>query len=260
MSELDAPHLGRGYGASPIAYKDLVIVNAGAPGAAVVAFRQDNGEIVWKSGDFGSTYTSPVLGQLDDKDVLIVAMGNHRAGLDPATGAVRWSHEVDRKMRTTMSTPIWGDDGILFTSSAYDGETQVFRVAGSEGAYGVEQLWSHRKMRVHFGNAVRVGDFVYGSSGDFGPSFLMCADLKTGELKWRSREVGKSTLLSLGGGRMLLLDEDGNLALADCTPEGVKIQSKAKLLENQAWTVPTLIGTKLYLRDRKTMMAVELGA
>jgi hypothetical protein len=47
--------------------------------------------------------------------------------------------------------------------------------------------------------------------------------------------------------------------LASPSPKEFKVAAKSKLLENLAWTPPVLVGTKLYLRDRKTIMAVELG-
>jgi hypothetical protein len=30
-------------------------------------------------------------------------------------------------------------------------------------------------------------------------------------------------------------------------------------MKNLAWTVPTLVGTKLYVRDRQTIMALDLS-
>ena len=35
-------------------------------------------------------------------------------------------------------------------------------------------------MRVHIGTAIRIGDYVYASSGDFGPAFITAVDVKTG--------------------------------------------------------------------------------
>ncbi|HEU4794317.1 MAG TPA: hypothetical protein VFT02_01725, partial [Pyrinomonadaceae bacterium] len=60
-------------------------------------------------------------------------------------------------------------------------------------------------------------------------------------------------------GKFIMLDEDGNLALATATPEGLKVISKASIMKNLAWTVPTLAGTKLYLRDRRTIAAYDLS-
>jgi len=38
------------------------------------------------------------------------------------------------------------------------------------------------------------------------------------------------------------------------------VTSKVELLSNQSWTVPSLSGTRLYTRDRKNIVALELGA
>jgi outer membrane protein assembly factor BamB len=57
-----------------------------------------------------------------------------------------------------------------------------------------------------------------------------------------------------------VLDEDGQLGLATVSPEGLKVLAKAQVLENLAWTPPTLVGSKLYVRDRKTIAAYELGS
>jgi hypothetical protein len=43
------------------------------------------------------------------------------------------------------------------------------------------------------------------------------------------------------------------------SPQGLKVLAKVPLLSQKAWTVPTLVGAKLYLRDRKIMLALELG-
>jgi hypothetical protein len=56
-----------------------------------------------------------------------------------------------------------------------------------------------------------------------------------------------------------MLDEDGTLALATVSPEGLKVISKVALMRNVAWTAPTLAGSKLYLRDRRTITAVDLS-
>jgi outer membrane protein assembly factor BamB len=57
----------------------------------------------------------------------------------------------------------------------------------------------------------------------------------------------------------LILDEDGQIGLATPSRSGLNVLAKAPLLTNRAWTVPTLVGSRLYVRDRKSMMAVELN-
>ncbi|MBI3681185.1 MAG: hypothetical protein HY235_12415 [Acidobacteria bacterium] len=57
----------------------------------------------------------------------------------------------------------------------------------------------------------------------------------------------------------MLLDEDGTLALVTVSAEGLKVLGKHSLLSNNAWTAPTLDGRRLYVRDRRKIMAVSLG-
>ncbi len=114
-------------------------------------------------------------------------------------------------------------------------------------------------MRIHFTNAIHVGDSIYGSSGDFGPAPFTAIDVKTGKVLWRHRSFPRASFL-FADGRFIILDEDGHLLLASATPEGLTVTSKVELLSNQSWTVPSLSGTRLYARDRKNIVALELGA
>ncbi|HEX6285489.1 MAG TPA: hypothetical protein VFZ71_11475, partial [Pyrinomonadaceae bacterium] len=91
-----------------------------------------------------------------------------------------------------------------------------------------------------------------------GPAFFGAISMKTGEVLYQDRSFPKTNFL-LADGKLIMLDEDGNLALATATPEGLKVISKASIMKNLAWTVPTLAGTKLYLRDRRTIAAFDLG-
>ena len=70
--------------------------------------------------------------------------------------------------------------------------------------------------------------------------------------------MSRSTLIGAGN-RLILLDEDGNLALATPGETGLTVHAKAQILQERAWTVPTLSGTTLYVRDRHRIMALDLG-
>jgi hypothetical protein len=111
---------------------------------------------------------------------------------------------------------------------------------------------------LHHGTAIRIGDYVYASSGDFGPAFLAATNVKTGEIAFQDRSFPKANFV-YADGKLIILDEDGNLALATVSPTELKVVSKVALMKNLAWTVPTLVGTRLYLRDRHTITAVDLS-
>jgi len=258
IDEMGASHLGRGYGASPIAYKDLVIINIGSRDTGIAAFKQDTGEMAWKSGPFRGGYPSPVLTTINGEDHLIIALAGARAALDPATGEVRWKVTVDRQSAGIMCTPLWIAPDKVFFSAAYGGGSRLFKITAKDGQYTADELWHCRKMKIMHGTAARVGDVVFGSSGDFGPTFLSAVNLETGKILWRKRGFGKANLL-YADGKFIILDEKGELALAKADAEGIEVLSQAKVLEQRSWTVPTLVGPRLYLRDYQTIMALDLS-
>ena len=75
---------------------------------------------------------------------------------------------------------------------------------------------------------------------------------------WQERSIGKATFVRADG-KLITLDGDGTLMIAYPSPQGFTIAAKAPVLGSLAWTPPVLVGTRLYLRNRSTLMAVDLG-
>lgn len=247
-----------GYSASPLAFEDTIITTAGGRGRGVVAVSASTGKIAWQSQDFENGYSSPLLIDLDGRPEVIVFTYGEVSGLDPKTGALEWTYAHPSDQGVNVATPIWGNDHLLFLSSAYNGGSRVLRLARRDGKVAVEEVWTNRRVRIHFGNAVRIGTRVYGSNGDFGSAPFAAVDVMTGETVWRDRQVARSTLLGAGD-KLVILDEDGVLALATPTDTGLTVHAKATVLGSRAWTVPTLSGTILYLRDNAQIVALQLG-
>ncbi|HZS04454.1 MAG TPA: PQQ-binding-like beta-propeller repeat protein [Blastocatellia bacterium] len=248
----------RGYSCSPLAYKNTVILTVGGPGQALMAFDQKTGAVVWKKQDFELSPSSPTIINVDGQEQLLTFLGDHVVGMNPTNGELLWSHPHKCDWGLNITIPVWGPDNLLFCSSAYSGGSRVLQLSQAGGKTTVKELWAGRRMRVHHGTIIRLGDLAIGSSGDFGPAPLTAVDVRTGNVVWQDRSFPKSTFV-YADGKLILLDEDGNLALATLSPQGMKVISKASVLTSKAWTAPTLAGTKLYVRDRKMMMAFDLS-
>jgi outer membrane protein assembly factor BamB/uncharacterized protein YeaO (DUF488 family) len=253
------PVVKSGNGSSPIAYKDTVITFAGGPGQALMAFRQSDGALVWKHGDYLISGSSPILINFNGRDQLVVFAGAQMNGVDPDTGRVLWSHPHDPGNDFNFSLPLYGSDNVLFMSSGYRAGSRAIRLKAAGDATDVEELWFNSRVRFMFLNAIRIGEHVYGSSGDMGPAFLTALDLKTGQTAWQNRAFAQSTLI-YADGKAIILDEDGDLALTKLAPEGVTVLSQAKIFDTLSWTVPTLAGSTLYARDREKIVALDLSA
>ncbi len=252
------PVVKSGYGCSPLAFEDTIICSVGGPGQSVMAFRQSDGAVAWKSGDFLTSEAAPILIELAGKTQLVVFGGGTVQGMDPRSGEILWSHPHDPGNDLNCGTPLWGRDDILFLSSAYKAGSRAIRLRQEGSSTVPEELWFNNRVRFMFLTSLRIGDTIYGTAGDFGPAFLTALDVKTGETRWQHRGFGRASLLQAGE-KTIILDEDGDLALATMTPSGVTILSEVKLFETTAWTVPTLAGTTLYARDRERIVALDLG-
>jgi outer membrane protein assembly factor BamB len=257
MEEFHGTLQRTGYAASPIAWKDTIIVKVGGVGNSLMAFKQSDGSVVWKKHDFDNSPSSPLLIDVSGQAQVVAFLYEMIVGVNPDSGELLWSHPHKTEYGLNVSLPIWGEDNLLFVSSAYDSGSRVLRLTREGEKTRVEEVWYSRLMRIHFGNAIRLGDLVYGSSGDFGPAPLTAVDIKSGRIVWRNRSLARASLLAVGE-KLLLLDEDGTLALATPTADGLTIHAKASVLSNNAWTVPTLVGSTLYLRDRKHILALDL--
>jgi len=256
--EFGGSKMGRGYSCSPLPWKNTVIVTVGGVGQALMAFDQKSGAVVWKKQDFVLSPSTPTIINVDGEDQLVIVLAEQIVGLNPNNGELLWSHPHNCDWGLNISVPVWGAGNILIVSSAYSGGSRALQLNQSAGKTTVKELWASRRMRVHHGTMIRLGDLVFGSSGDFGPAPMTAVDVRTGNTVWQDRSFPKANFV-YADGKVILLDEDGVLALVTLSPQGMKVISKTNLLSNLAWTPPTLVGTKLYVRDRKTIVALDLS-
>lgn len=272
VSEFGTKVSVRGYSASPIPYQNTLIVpvdrdrsgddtdsegDGPANGQSLIAFDQISGSPIWKSQDDPITHSSPILINFKGEEQLVFLMREEMIGVKPKSGELLWRHEF-KPAGANLATPLWDGKESLFCSSAYDSGSRMVRLTKSGGKTTTNEVWYTRKMRVHHGNMIRLGEYVYGSSGDSGPAFFMCIHADTGKVAWRERGFSKSTCV-YADGKLILLDEDGHLALAKITPKDMTVLSKCKVAERYAWAAPTLVGKTLFVRDRKNIMALDLG-
>lgn len=247
----------RGYSPSPLAYRDTILIPTRAKGAAVIAFNQKTGAAAWKAGDYDTGPGSPMLINVNGQDQAVISGANEIVGIDPSNGAVLWKHPHKTDWGLNISTPVWGADNLLFVSAAYNNGARMLRLAQAGGKTTVQEVWFQNRMRTHIGTVIRLGDLVVGSSGDFGPCPTVAVDVKTGQVLWQNRDFARSTFL-YADNKLIIMDEDGNIGLAQPNRQGLNVLAKASVLTNRAWTVPTLVGTTLYVRDRAKMMAFDL--
>ncbi|HIN10218.1 MAG TPA: hypothetical protein EYM63_01210 [Acidobacteria bacterium] len=248
-----------GYGVNPLAYKDTIIMQVGGPGQSVMALRQSDGEVVWKSGSFLVSHAPSGLILVDGRPHLVVFGGQAVFGMDPDTGQVLWAHAHDAGNDFNFQVPLYSDDDkILFFSSGYIGGSRAIRLVPDGDIVHTEELWYDPRLRFTFLNPLRIGDFIYGTSGQSATAILTATHVASGETVWRARGFSRANML-YADGKVILMEEDGDLSLVRLTPDGLETLATTPLFNTRAWTVPTLVGTTLYARDRERIVKLDLG-
>ncbi len=257
VEEFGAPYQYYGYSNSPLLHKGAIITLVGGERYGVVALNPKDGKPVWRSKPCEVSYASPVLINVDGQDQVVFFSPTEVVGMDPGSGAFLWRHPVVNFCKVNCTSVIWGKDNLLWVATKGVGGTRVLKLAQQGGKTKVEEVWMNRKIRVFQWNAIRVGDYVYTSSGD-AKTFLSAIDIKTGEVVDRQRGFGATNQI-LADGRVILLDDGGKLALAKVSPKGIEIVSSAQVLDALTWTVPTLVDKTLFVRDRGKIIALDLS-
>lgn len=258
MADFGASFKPRGFASSPVVWRDRVLVQIGGTAGAVVALRADDGHVVWRSGQFVNSYASPVLVSIRGRPHLLVLTGDDLIAVDPESGTERWRHPHHTDLVAATASPLWMPElGLIFVSSAYGGGSRVVEVAEPGATSLLREVWAHQRVRLHHGNAVEFEGMVVTSSGDTGPSPISALDARTGELLWRDRAINRGTFVRIGR-RLLALDEDGTVSLLAVGREGVSVLTRTPMLNGVSWTPPTVVGSTVFLRNRRDLLAFAL--
>lgn len=255
IEDLGGTVVSRGYSSSPLAFDDRVLVQTGGDGDAITAFDAATGRIAWRGGSFENVNASPILADVDGEMQVIALGAAEVVGLEARTGETRWTHPHPHRFGENIPTPVWSD-GQLFVTSYADGGSRVLAVDREAGRTRVRELWHHRRLRVYYTNAVRIDDVLYASSGDLGPTVFTAAGAATGDVLWQSREIARSNMVAVGR-TLILRDDAGRLVVATPGAGGPVVHSATELLGAGPPTPPALRGARLYLRDRRIIMALR---
>ena len=145
-------------------------------------------------------------------------------------------------------------------TSALDGGTRALRVTRDGPRWTVEQRWHQPRVGAYYTNAVASAGLVVLSSGGIGPTFFSALRAGTGEIAWQTREVLRAQIVAVGdGGRLVLRDEEGGIAVAILDDSGIRVISRSVIFQPGAPSAPTLVGTHLYARDRQRIVAIDVS-
>jgi outer membrane protein assembly factor BamB len=181
------------------------------------------------------------------------------AALDPRSGASLWASPIEFDNGNHLTPVVTCDEQHLWVGSQFDsGGGRLLQINREAGRWSARQLWFAASMQASHWPLIRAGEIIYGSIGGNSRSQLTAFRWKTGEVVWKQPGYHKAQAL-WADGKLLFLDESGQLVLGRATPGGFEPLAQAAIARPKAWSLPTLVGSTLYVRDQEKIMALDLG-
>jgi outer membrane protein assembly factor BamB len=251
-TDTGAPLPGWGFAASPLVVNDAVIV---AASGRLAAYDIATGKPRWTRTTGGGGYSSPHLATIDGVTQVLLLSGGGATSVAPTDGAVLWQHSF--QPGTSIVQPALTADGVLInTADAMGGQgMRRLAVANGPGGWTVEERWTTRGLKPYYNDFVVHNGHAYGFDG----TILSCINLEDGERKWKGGRYGAGQMVLLPDQDLLLvLSEEGELALVSATPDKHTEVARFKAIEGKTWNHPVVVGDVLLVRNGEEMAAFRL--
>ena len=243
-----------GFSSSPLIEGDLLILPVGgSENNAVVAFNKKTGAVAWRSQGDEPGYSSAIAVTIKGIRQILVFSGTKLLSVAPTDGKLLWSYNWKTDWFVNAAVPIVVPEDKVFISTAYDVGAALLKVNVAAGKPSVQEVWMNKSMRNHFNTSIYHNGHIYG----FDNAVLKCIDANTGEEKWKQPGYGRGSLL-LADGHLIVLGERGQLLLVEANPAAYKEKANAQVLQGKTWTMPTLVNGKLYVRNQKEMVCLDI--
>lgn len=254
LADHGAPNLQWGMAASPLVVDDVVVVLPGGPdGHSVAAYDRRTGAQTWSTLDDKQAYAAPMLATMGGVRQIVVFSATRIFGLTPDGARVLWEHPWPTFSDINAAQPVVVSDNRVFVSSGYGVGAAVLELTPDGDRFRVREVWRNIRMKNQFSGSVHHDGYIYGLD----EAILACVDAATGELKWKGGRYGYGQV-ALAGDHLVVLTEDGDLALVRATPERHEEIARIPALEGKTWNYPAFADGRLLVRNLQEMAAFDL--
>jgi outer membrane protein assembly factor BamB len=238
-----------GFASSPLVAGDLVIV---AAAGNLIAYDLATGARRWSGPAHGESYSSPHLVTLDGVVQVLLLSEFGATSMALSDGALLWEHRW--KGYPILQPAVTAEGDIMISVSESSGVRRL-SVAHAPGGWMVKERWTSIGLKPYFNDFVVHKGHMFGFDG----SILACIDLQDGKRKWKGGRYGNGQLILLSDQDLLLvLSEEGELALVRATPDQFMELSRVSGIEGKTWNHPVLVGDVLLIRNGEEMAAFRL--
>jgi hypothetical protein len=241
-----------GVASSPLVIDDVVVVSISG---RLAGYDATAGNPKWLGPTGGAGYSSPHLVTIDGVPQIVLLRGSRTVSVAPADGTLLWEHTWQPGVAIVQ--PAMAGRDVLITTGDAMGGLGVRRLAITRASSGwtVEERWSSRGLKPYFNDFVVHEGHAYGFDGNI----LASINLDDGERKWKGGRYGNGQMILLAEQDLLLvLSEEGELALVSATPDKFTEVARFRALDAKTWNHPVMVGDVLLVRNGEEMAAFRM--
>jgi outer membrane protein assembly factor BamB len=242
-----------GITSSPLVVDDIVVV---AVSGTLAAYDLATGKPRWVGPQHGGSYSSPQLVTIDGVAQILLLSAPGAVSVAPVDGTLLWEYTWEGG--AIVQPALTADGGVLINAMSMMGGMATRRLAVAHGAGGwtVEERWTSNGLKPYYNDFVVHKGHAFGFDGNI----LACIDLADGKRKWKGGRYGNGQLVLLPDQDVLLvMSEDGELALVKATPDQFTEVARFPALNSKTWNHPVLVGDVLLVRNGEEMVAFRLS-
>ena len=253
-----------GAGSTPLVVDGTVIVNVGGvrEESGVVGFSLATGATKWATTREPASYASPVAVTVEGRTCTVVVTRYQCLLIDQESGKIRWQFPFGMRGPTVnAAAPVVfrsGDGGMrLLVTAAYG----IGSVCAAFDADSFRRAWEGTdSLATQYCTPIVIDDHLYAIDGrdDVPPADFVCVEAATGRIAWRERGFGYGTLVAADG-KLIAAKTDGEIVLVRPSPDGLRVLSRARVLEGPLRALPALASGRLFVRDDTTLACLEAG-
>jgi outer membrane protein assembly factor BamB len=260
FKDLKADSVQFGFSESLLIDGDRLYCTPGGKENNMVALNRFTGEKIWASPGFKekATYCSPIVFNHNGKKLIANLTASSIIGLDANTGEMYWRIHQFQDNKIHANTPVYYDGNLIVSSASRKDSSGLVSLKLSPDGKKAEIAWRNKEfINLQSGFVLKDGH-VYGSA-HIQPKWF-CIDAQTGQTKYIAKELGGGPVIYADGLFYCYAEKDGEMALAEGTPEQFRIISKFKvpLGTAQHWAHPVIADGKLYIRHNNALMVYDI--
>ncbi len=241
-----------GFAGSPLVVGDAVIA---ALAGRLAAYDASTGAPRWLGPDGGGSYGSPHLLTIGGVPQVVLLSDTGAVSVAPGDGSVLWKHPWPGA--AILQPALMADGGVLITTGSMMGGTgtRLLSVTQSPGGWAAEERWTSIGLKPYFDDLVVHNGHAFGFDGDI----LACIGLEDGKRKWKGGRYGNGQILLLPDqDALLVLSEEGEVALVAAAPGQFKEIAHFPAIQGKTWNHPVLAGGVLLVRNGERMAAFRM--